>query len=117
MELKMTQNRNKLIELFIGNIANAILHKILEKAISDEGLLNYYKKEEITSRNVAVIYRGKINPKDSSLPEMDIDYIKEKVKKKVYAELMIRISKGYREINLDLIDQYLEELLNETKVI
>lgn len=29
----MPQNRNKLIELFIGNIVNAIVHDILEKAI------------------------------------------------------------------------------------
>ncbi|MBS3166431.1 hypothetical protein J4444_04880 [Candidatus Woesearchaeota archaeon] len=78
----MSQNRNKLIELFIGNIANTILHKILEEAISDEGLLDYYKKEEVTSRNVAVVYREKINPKDSSLPEKDIDYIQERVKRR-----------------------------------
>jgi len=29
----MSQNRNKLLGLFIGNISNVILHKILEKAI------------------------------------------------------------------------------------
>jgi len=29
---------------------------------------------------------------------------------------MIRVSKGYTGINLDLIGQYLEELLKETKV-
>ena len=32
----MTQNRNKLIDLFIGNIANAVVHKILEQAVDDE---------------------------------------------------------------------------------
>ena len=29
----MTQNRNQLIQLFVGNIYNAIVHEILEKAI------------------------------------------------------------------------------------
>jgi ribosomal protein L16 Arg81 hydroxylase len=83
----MTQNRSKLIELFIGNIANAVLHKILERAIEDEGLSNYYGREELTSRSIAVAYRDKINPKDSPLPEKDISYIGERVKRKVYAEL------------------------------
>ena len=32
----MIQNRNKLIELFIGNLSNAVVHKILEKAIENE---------------------------------------------------------------------------------
>ncbi len=113
----MVQNRNKLIELFVGNIANAVLHKVLESAIQDEGLSDYYKKEQTTSRNIAITYREKINPVDANLPEKDVKYIREKVKKKVYAELMLRISKGYKGINLDLMDKYLEELLIETRII
>ncbi len=77
----MVQNRNRLIELFIGNIANAVLHRILEEAIRDESLSDYYKKEQTTSKVAAMTYKEKINPKDSALPEKDIDYIQEKVKK------------------------------------
>ncbi len=113
----MVQNRNKLIELFIGNIANAVLHKVLEAAIQEEGLSNYYKKEQATSQSIAIAYREKINPINTTFPEKDVDYIKEKVKKKVYAELMLRISKGYKNINHSLIDKYLEELLREMKVV
>ncbi len=29
----MSQNRNKLIDLFIGNLSNVIIHEILLKAI------------------------------------------------------------------------------------
>ena len=32
----MSQNRNKLIILFIGNVSNAIVHEILEKAINNK---------------------------------------------------------------------------------
>lgn len=32
----MVQNKNKVISLFIGNLSNVILHKILEIAIDDE---------------------------------------------------------------------------------
>lgn len=31
----MTQNKNKLLDLFIGNLSNTILHKILENAIGN----------------------------------------------------------------------------------
>lgn len=41
----MVQNRSKLIELFIGNISNAVVHKILGKAIDDDNVRNHYNKE------------------------------------------------------------------------
>ena len=42
----MAQNRNKLIDLFIGNLVNAVLHRILEKAILDSlEIAVKYKKE------------------------------------------------------------------------
>ena len=58
----MSQNRNKIINLFIGNIANAIIHRTLEKATKQEELLNRYEKELLTSLEIAKRYREKINP-------------------------------------------------------
>jgi len=49
----MAQNRNKLIELFIGNISNSIIHKILEIAVSREFVADKYRKELIASPELA----------------------------------------------------------------
>ena len=95
----MVQNRKRLIDLFIGNISNSIIHKILEKAINDEKISNRYNKELLTSMEIAKKYREKINPNNKHLPCKDINYIKTKIKNKVRAELKIRISKGYENID------------------
>ena len=58
----MVQNRNKLINLFIGNISNSIIHDILERAIKNEEISNRYEKELTTSFEIAKKYRNKINP-------------------------------------------------------
>ena len=112
----MDQNRNKLIELFIGNISNAVLHKILEKAVTDTDIADRYNKEIKNSFEIAKQYRDKINPLIIPLPEKDVNYIKDKIIRKVKAELQIRISKGYKNINLDLVEQIMNELLKETKI-
>ena len=112
----MDQNRNKLIELFIGNMSNAILHKVLEKAITDTDIVDRYNKEIKNSFEIAKQYREKINPLNIPLPEKDVNYIKDKIIRKVKAELQIRISKGYKNINLDLVEQIMNELLKETKI-
>ncbi|MBI4154762.1 hypothetical protein HY498_01610, partial [Candidatus Woesearchaeota archaeon] len=70
----MVQNRNKLIDLFIGNAANSIVHKILEIAIENNEIASKYNKELVTSRELAQKYREKINPKASPLLEKDIKY-------------------------------------------
>ena len=62
-------------------------------------------------------YREKINPINAPLPEKDIDYIKNKIISKVRAELTIRISKGYDNIDLGLVEEFVEEALKNTKVI
>jgi len=41
----MTQNRNKLIRLFISNLSNSIVHTILEQAINREEIADKYRKE------------------------------------------------------------------------
>ena len=61
----MPQNRKKLIELFIGNLVNAIIHNLLEKAIDKEEIADKYRKELLASFEIAKKYREKINPINS----------------------------------------------------
>ena len=113
----MVQNRRKLIDLFIGNISNSIIHEILEKAADNEELSNKYNKELTTSFSIAKKYREKINPINTSLPEKDIEHIKTKVTNKVGAELSLRISKGYENIELDLIGELVDGILKDMNTI
>lgn len=110
------QNRSKLIELFIGNISNAIVHKILEKAITQEEITNKYQKETRNSWEIAKIYREKINPKQTSLPDKDLSSIRNKIINNVKSELLLRISKGYSNIDLSLIKLFVDEALKELRV-
>ena len=113
----MAQNRNKLIELFVGNIANSIVHEILEKAAQDMELSNRYNKELKTSFEIAKKYRNKINPLNNPIPDKDIIYIKSKITKKVRTELSLRISKGYENIDLNLVEDLVDKFLKDVKVI
>ena len=113
----MPQNRNKLIDLFISNISNAIVHRILSKSTNDEQIKKRYNAEFGVSLDISKNYRGKINPINNVLPEKDIDYIKNKIIKNVRAELISRISDGYKNINIDLIDIIVEEILKNNKII
>ncbi|MCX6742565.1 MAG: hypothetical protein NTX24_05365 [Candidatus Pacearchaeota archaeon] len=67
------QNRNKLINSLVGNLSNAVIHAILEKAVSEteKEIAVRYNKELKTSFDVAKRYREKINPKLSPLLEKD----------------------------------------------
>ena len=112
----MVQNRNKLIDLFIGNIANAIVHEILERAVSKEIMADKYRKELTTSFEIAKRYREKINPAHRSLPYKDVAYIKEKIMARVKTELTTRISKGYKNIDLELIEPLTDKALSEAKI-
>ena len=112
----MAQNRNKLIDLFIGNTANAVVHKILEQAVEDELLRKYYNKELLNSVDIARRYREKINPINRPLPEEDIVRIKSKVINKVNSELRLRIEKGYKNIDLNPIEDIMNKILTEMKV-
>ena len=64
----MVQNRNKLLDIFLGNLSNAILHKILENAIDNNEIARKYEKELTTSFAIAMEYRAKINPVPVPLP-------------------------------------------------
>ena|SRR3989344_4335339 len=110
------QNRNKLIDLFIGNIATAIVHEILEKAIGDENLRRYYDKEFRTSFAIAKKYREKINPADKPLKISDQTKIKKDIVLRVKKELMIRIEKGYKNIEIGDIGIYADEALKKLKI-
>jgi len=107
----MSQNRNKLINLFIGNISNSVTHKILEKAIDEEDIRKRYGKEFSISLDIAKKYREKINPINAPLPDKDIRYIKDKIIQKVRVELEKRISKRYKNIDLELIEPTVNSLL------
>ncbi len=58
------QNKGKLARIFIGNIANAVVHEVLENAIDEESLRSYYCKEARNSFLLAKMYREKLNPAD-----------------------------------------------------
>jgi predicted DNA binding CopG/RHH family protein len=113
----MAQNRNKLIDLFISNLSNAVLHRILEKAISDIEIMQKYSKEIKNSWQIALNYREKINPIDMPLPNKDIEEIKRRASNRVKSDLLIRISKGYKNIDISLIDQFINNALKELRAI
>ena len=112
----MVQNRNKLIELFISNISNAIVHEILELAVINELVADKYRKEFITSLEVAKKYREKINPVNKPLPRKDLEYIRAKIINRVRAELAIRISKGYKNIDLSHIETLTDNALKDADI-
>ncbi|MBI2656756.1 hypothetical protein HYX03_03385 [Candidatus Woesearchaeota archaeon] len=111
----MALNRKKLIDLFTGNISNAVLHIILERAVEDEIIRKYYDKEFLNSFEIAKKYREKINPTDRRIPEAA--EMKERVMKKVNNELKTRISKGYKNIDLSIVESAAESILSQLKVI
>ena len=113
----MVQKRKKLIDLFIGNIANSIVHEILEKAIDNRDISVRYEKELTISFEIAKKYRAKINPVNNPLPDKDIEYIKTKIINKAKSELLIRISKGYENINIDLVEKLVDKALTDMKII
>lgn len=112
----MTQNRNKLIKLFIGNISNSVVHTILEKAISDENIRKRYGQELLTSFKVAMKYREKIKPVKKNLSEKDRKYIRDKIVKKAKSELKARIVKGYFGIDLSLVKSVVDKFLKDAAV-
>ena len=113
----MVQNRKKIIELYISNMANSILHKVLEKAIEEKEISVKYHKEIATSLTIARRYREKIHPIDAVLPKKDSEYIRQRITKKVLLELNTRIAKGYKNIDLGIVDNYIQDSLKESKVI
>jgi len=112
----MGQNRNKILQLMISNLVNAVVHKVLEETVKEEILRDHYNQEGLISLDVAKRYREKINPVQRGLPEKDLEKIKEEVLRKAKKELRLRVSKGYQEIDLSLADKVLEEVLLELRI-
>lgn len=114
----MSQNRKEVIDRFIGNLANYILHSILERAVekSHREFLPGYQRELKNSMNIATAYRNKIHPLGTHLPEKDAAYVKNKIIQKVRNELNLRILKGYVDIDLSLIEPSVEKVLKELKI-
>lgn len=112
----MTQNRNKIIDLLMGNISNYIIHKILENSINKPELTSKYQKESLNSLNIAISYRNKLNPLDKKLPASDTDYIKNKIISRVESQLKLRISKGYENIDLSLVEKETDNVLKALKI-
>ena len=110
-------NRNRLLDAFISNLANAIVHKVLERAIDKPEVTGFYHKEVKNSWEIAKAYREKINPSDRRFPVHDVDELKEKIAKKARAELNLRISKGYTNIDLSLVEKSIDESLRELSVV
>lgn len=113
----MSQNRNKLTRLLIGNLVNVIIHKVLEESAEEDILRTHYDKESLTSLQIAKKYREKINPPKGELPDKDISKIREEVLKRANKELELRISKGYQRINLNQTKTILEKTLKKLKII
>ena len=113
----MTQNKNKIIQLLIGNLSNVIVHEVLEQSIDKEELSSRYRKELLVSLDLAKKYREKLNPAEKPLIQENITFIKEKVTQKVKNELLLRISRGYQNINLNLIESLTEKYLKNLKII
>ncbi|MDI6737938.1 MAG: hypothetical protein QME12_05495 [Nanoarchaeota archaeon] len=108
------QNKSKLIRIFIGNIANAVVHEVLENAIKEQNLRSYYGKEMQNSFLLAKRYREKLNPANKPLPKSL--KIREKIVKKATQELNIRIKKGYTHIDIDSTDKITEKFLKRLKI-
>ena len=109
----MPQNRKKLIELLIGTMSNAIIHEVLRMASKNKEIASYYKKEIENAINISKKYREKINPTEKSFPDKDIFYIRKKIILRVMTELKIRISKGYKNIDLTLVEELVNKFLKD----
>ena len=112
----MVQNRNKLIILLVGNISNSIIHIILEQSVNKPELTDKYRKESISSFEIAKKYREKMNPLAEFFPQNDIEYIKKRIIIKVTAELRRRIASGYKNINLSLVEREVNRAMKILKI-
>jgi hypothetical protein len=104
------------LDLLAGNISNLVVHSILERAISKKEIADKYRKELINSFEIAKKYREKINPIDRTLPFEDIKYLKDRILNRVKSELMVRILKGYSNIDLSLVESETEKRLKELSI-
>jgi len=111
----VAKNRKRTINTFIGNISNTIVHHILEEAIESKEIKSRYKKERSASYHISERNRKCINPKNA--PLKDHDFIRKRITCKVRSELILKIDKGYSNIDLDRVDEFVDMYLLKLKVI
>ena len=110
-------NKNRVVNLFVSNLANVIVHKVLEIAIDRPEIASVYTKEVKNSLQIAKNYREKINPLDKVLPIEYARDIRDKIITKVKAELNSRIRKGYTNISISLVETFVDASLKELGII
>ncbi|MBS3079364.1 hypothetical protein J4218_04535 [Candidatus Pacearchaeota archaeon] len=113
----MAQNRNQLIQLFVGNIYNAIVHSILEKAIDKEEIKEKYDKELKSSFAKAEIYRAKINPINNAFPTNDAEELRKIIINRVNRELKNRELRGYKNIDFSLVEILVEDYFKKLNIV
>ena len=109
----MPENRNNLIDKFVGNLSNAIVHEALFGSAENKEAASYYKKELDNSMRISRAYREKINPVDRTFSKEDIEYIRKRVINKSKAKLMTRILQDYPNIDLSLVESLIDRALKE----
>ena len=109
-------NKNKTVNLFVSNLTNVIVHKVLERAIDKPEIVSVYVKEAKNSLEIAKKYREKINPLDKALPTESSKGIKDSLITKVTSELNARIRRGYTNIDLSLVEIFVDDYLRELGV-
>lgn len=107
-------NRNKLLKHLIGHLSTAVTHRILQEAIEEEHLRNYYGKEAAHALEKAIEYRSGINPPVFSTEEADA--LRQRITQNVRNELQKRQEKGYIGIDFSRIATVTDELLVELAV-
>ncbi|MBI4141104.1 hypothetical protein HY485_04680, partial [Candidatus Woesearchaeota archaeon] len=80
-------------------------------------IANKYVKEFKTSWEIAQKYRTKINPANLPLPDKDLSNIKKMLIKKVTSELQVRIAHSYENIDVTLVEAFVNKALKELKII
>ncbi|MBI4139393.1 hypothetical protein HY483_00340 [Candidatus Woesearchaeota archaeon] len=113
----MSQNRNKIIDIFVGNTVNAIVHVILQQSISDEDVSKKYLEEVRTSLKSAKKYREKVNPINTVFQRIEAENLKIIIQRKVEKKLHKRIAKGYKDIAIGTVEENVVKILQELKVL
>lgn len=111
----MTQNRNKLLSHFIGHAVTTIVHRILAQATLDVSLKEKYSKEIENSLSTSVFYREKINPSHQFQASEAYD-VRSQIIQRVHSELLRRIGLGYKNVNLSLVESFIDTLLKEMNI-
>jgi len=107
-------NRNKLLKHLVGHLSTAITHRVLQEAIEEEDLRNYYGKEAAHALEKAIEYRNSINP--SVLSTEEANELKQRIIQNVRNELQKRQEKGYTGIDFSRIATVTEELLEKVRM-